>query len=235
MVVGVADNVTQLLKKHESIDRCTEEVPMPRMTNDELKELIEKRITKLGISIVPDAKWTIINLSKGLPSYVHGLGKFSCFRALARNSLNVTAEDVEIAIDNFIESFQQSFKNAYEVAVRSNQPGNLFRQVLTSCALARADDSGYFTPVAVRDPLSAILKRNIGIANFQNHLKEFSTQKRGNIFQRIGEERAYRFRFREPGMQPFVIMRGIRDGIVDERARLALSFAEQPDLFPISH
>jgi len=234
IVVGVADNVTQLLQKHESIDRCTEEVPMPRMTTDELKELVEKRIKKLGMSIVSDAKWTIINLSKGLPSYAHGLGKFGCFRALERSSLNVTADDVSIAIDNFIESSQQSLKSAYELAVRSNQPGNLFREVLTSCALARADDSGYFTPAAVRDPLSAILKRNIGIANFQNHLKEFTTQKRGNIFQRIGEERSYRFRFREPGMQPFVIMRGIRDDIVDEAARQALSFPEQPDLFATS-
>jgi len=234
IVVGVADNVTQLLQKHESIDRCTEEVPMPRMTTDELKELVEKRIKKLGMSIVSDAKWTIINLSKGLPSYAHGLGKFGCFRALERSSLNVTADDVSIAIDNFIESSQQSLKSAYELAVRSNQPGNLFREVLTSCALARADDSGYFTPAAVRDPLSAILKRNIGIANFQNHLKEFTTQKRRNIFQRIGEERSYRFRFREPGMQPFVIMRGIRDDIVDEAARQALSFPEQPDLFATS-
>jgi Cdc6-like AAA superfamily ATPase len=235
IVVGVADNVTQLLHKHESIDRCTEEVPMPRMTTDELKELIEKRIKKLGMSIISDAKWTIINLSKGLPSYAHGLGKFGCFRALERSSLSVTADDVSIAIDNFIESSQQSLKSAYELAVRSNQPGNLFREVLTSCALAKADDSGYFTPVAVRGPLSAILKRNIGIANFQNHLKEFTTQKRGNIFQRIGEERSYRFRFREPGMQPFVIMRGIRDDIVDEAARQALSFPEQPDLFATSH
>src|SRR5215472_448860 len=201
---------------------------MPRMTNDELKELIEKRIGKLGMSIAPDAKWKIINLSKGLPSYVHGLGKFSCFKALERSSTSIVEDDVDSAIDNFIESSQQSFKNAYEVAVRSNQPGNLFKQVITSCALAKADDSGYFTPVAVKDPLSAILRRGIGIANFQNHLKEFSTKKRGEILQRTGEERSYRFRFREPGMQPFVIMKGIREGIVDDKARLALSFPEQP-------
>ena len=56
--------------------------------------------------------------------------------------------------------------------------------------------------------------------------------KRGQILERVGEERAYRFRFRHPAMQPYVIMRGIRENIVDEKAKQALSSPEQGDLFP---
>jgi len=33
-------------------------------------------------------------------------------------------------------------------------------------------------------------------------------------------------------MQPYVIMRGVRDGIVNEAAKQALSSPEQPELFP---
>mgnify|MGYP006990016457 CR=1 FL=1 len=120
------------------------------------------------------------------------------------------------------------------MATRSNQPGNLFKHVLTACALARSDESGYFAPVWVREPLSAIVEKPMHIANFQGHLKEFTSIKRGAILERIGEERAYRFRFSHPAMQPYVIMRGIREGIVDEAARRALSSPEQADLFPIS-
>ena len=32
-------------------------------------------------------------------------------------------------------------------------------------------------------------------------------------------------------MQPYVIMRGIAQGILDEKAKQALSYPEQPDLF----
>jgi hypothetical protein len=76
----------------------------------------------------------------------------------------------------------------------------------------------------------AILKRPIEIANFQDTLRDFA-ERRGKILERIGEARNYRFRFASPAMQPYVLMRGIRDGIVDEAARQALSSPEQPDLF----
>ena len=56
--------------------------------------------------------------------------------------------------------------------------------------------------------------------------------KRGKILDRTGEARGYRFRFGNPTMQPYVIMRGIRDRIVNEAAKQALSSPEQPDLFP---
>ncbi|WP_314712969.1 hypothetical protein [Sphingobium yanoikuyae] len=231
IIVGVASDVKQLISSHESIERCTEEILMPRMKSDELKDIIEKRVAQLGMTISGDAKWTIINLSKGLPQYVHSLGRQACFEAISKQRLAIKDEDAEVAVQNLLASSDQTFKDAYEVAVRSNQPGNLFRQVLTACALARSDESGYFAPAWIREPLSAIVDKQIDIANFQEHLKQFLTEKRGEILERIGEERAYRFRFRHPAMQPYVIMRGIRESIVDDKAKQALSSPEQGDLF----
>src|SRR5215469_4124269 len=74
VIVGVADNVSDLLKGHRSIERCTEEIPMPRMAVGERRELLDRRLARLGMQISGDARWKIINLSKGLPAYVHTLG-----------------------------------------------------------------------------------------------------------------------------------------------------------------
>jgi Cdc6-like AAA superfamily ATPase len=82
VIVGVADSVTELVEKHESIERCVEEIQMPRMPVDERREVLEKRLNRLGMNISGDGKWKIINLSKGLPAYVHSLGKYACFIAL---------------------------------------------------------------------------------------------------------------------------------------------------------
>jgi Cdc6-like AAA superfamily ATPase len=232
IVVGVADNVTQLIENHESIQRCTEQIPMPRMTKDELFEVLDKRLKQLGFTIVPDARWKIVNLAKGLPAYVHGLGKYACLNAVASGRrLHLEECNVDAAIDGLISSSDQSFKDVYEAATRSNQPDNLLKHVLTACALAKVDESGYFKPVAIKEPLSAILGRSVEIANFQNHLKAFIDPKRKQVLHRDGEPRAYRFRFRQPAMQPFVLMKGITDGIVDVDAKRALSSPEQPDLF----
>jgi len=232
IVVGVADSVNELIQEHASIQRCTEQVIMPRMPVVERREVLERRLAQLGMSISGDGKWKILNLSKGLPAYVHALGKNAVLSALSEKRLAIREEDVDVAINEVLQSSQQTFKDAYEQATRSNQPGSLFRHVLTACSLARVDDSGFFTPTAVKEPLAAILRRQIDIANYQNHLKDFADQRRGNILQRIGEERNYRFRFANPAMQPYVIMRGVRDDIVDEKAKRALSSPEQPDLFP---
>ncbi|WP_454625731.1 nSTAND1 domain-containing NTPase [Bradyrhizobium cenepequi] len=233
IVVGVADNVTQLIENHESIQRCTEQISMPRMTKEELWEVLDKRLKQLDFTISPDAKWKIINLSKGLPAYVHALGKFACLSATFIGSrLHLDESNVDKAIDSLIDSSDQTFKDIYQAATRSNQPDSMLQQVLTACALAKADESGYFKPVAVKEPLSAILGRSVDIANYQSHLKAFIDPKRKQVLQRVGEPRAYRFRFRQPAMQPFVIMKGITDNIIDVGAKRALSSPEQPDLFP---
>lgn len=229
-IVGVADNVTDLMERHESIQRCTEQILMPRMSVPERREVLEKRLTQLGMTIDGDGKWKIVNLSKGLPAYVHALGKYAAISALTSGRLNITESDVDSAINDVIKASQQTLRDNYETAIRSNNARALFRQVLTACALAKVDDAGFFVPAAVREPLTSILKRKVEIANFQDTLKAFS-ESRGCILDRAGTERTYRFRFSNPAMQPYVIMRGIDEKTIDEAARLALSSPEQPDLF----
>jgi hypothetical protein len=167
-VVGVADSVTDLIERRQSIERCTEQIQMPRMAVDERQEVLEKRLGQLGMAIWGDGRWKIINLSKGLPAYVHALGKFAVFSALGEGRINVTEADVDSAINQVLQSSQQTLKDAYEAATRSNQARAQFRHVLTACALARVDDAGYFMPASVREPLANILKRPVEIANFQN-------------------------------------------------------------------
>lgn len=229
IIVGIADNVGDLVRGHQSIERCTEEIPMPRMPVNERREVLDMRLSRLGMNISGDARWKILNLSKGLPAYLHTLGKFAVYSALQDRRVVITEQDVDNAIDDGLQSSQQSLRDTYEAAVHSNNTKAQFRHVLTACALAKVDDAGFFMPAAVRDPLSGILKRSVHIANFQDTLREFA-ETRGPILERIGEPRSYRFRFRKPSMQPYVIMRGIKDSVIDESARRALSSPEQPEL-----
>ncbi len=233
VIVGVADNVGNLIRGHQSIERCTEEIPMPRMAVNERREVLDRRLSRLGMNISGDARWKILNLSKGLPAYVHTLGKFAVFSALQERRVVITEQDVDNAINDGLQSSQQSLRDIYEAAVHSNNTKAQFRHVLTACALAKVDEAGFFMPAAVREPLSSILKRPMHIANFQDTLKDFA-ETRGPILERVGEPRSYRFRFQKPSMQPYVIMREIRDNVIDESAKRALSSPEQPEL-PLSN
>ena len=67
VVVGVADEVDELITEHESIDRCLVQVLVPRMPIDELGRIVEYGIDSAGMSIGRDAVAHISTLTLGLP------------------------------------------------------------------------------------------------------------------------------------------------------------------------
>ena len=231
VVVGISDTVENLISGHNSVSRCTEEILMPRMNNDEMKILLERRLSKVEMSIVGDAKWKIINLSKGLPAFAHALGKGAALSALRNRALTLAEPDVDNAIVEILSGSQNSLKGAYELATRSNQERSRHKQILTACAMAKTDESGFFTAKQVQEPLASILRKTVGIDAFNPNLKEFSSAKRGNVLFQKGTERVYRYRFENPAMQPYVIMKGIQEGYLTEEAKLALSAPEQGEFF----
>jgi hypothetical protein len=230
-IVGISDNVKDLVSGHESIIRCSEEILMPRMHPEEMRDIIEGRIRRLGMQISGDAKWKAINLTKGLPAFAHGLGKGAVLSAIKQHRLNVDETDVDAAIDEILNSSQNSLKQDYQLATHSNQEKARYKQILMGCALAQSDEVGYFTPKQVVEPLSMILRKDTIVESYNNNLKEFTEEKRGKILHRQGTARTFRYRFRNPAMQPYVIMKGIREGYLDEKAKSVLSQPEQPDLF----
>ena len=179
-----------------------------------------------------DALWKIVNLSRGLPSYVHTLGLYSVQNAISRKSLTVTEKDVDAAITRALERVEESFRDTYSKAVHSNRRDNLYREVLLACALTETDERGTFTPLAVCKPLGAILRRDkeIEIAVFQQHLAKFITPERANVLVQRGRQRAFRYRFDDPMMQPYVILKGIEQGLVSASATDILSYPAEPRL-----
>jgi hypothetical protein len=81
--------------------------------------------------------------------------------------------------------------------------------------LAETDEFGYFAATDVCAPMRAIMKKNYDIPSFARHLGSFCKKQRGSVLKRIGIKRRFRYRFTDPLMQPFVIMKGLADGKID--------------------
>ena len=130
---------------------------------------------------------------------------------------------------SFIEDTERIFRDRYRDATRSNQE-NFFRQSLLACALAKTDDEGFFTANDVVEPYSTIMKEKKRIAHFEKHLRRFSSDEGGNILIRRGGDRQQTFRFADPMMQPYVIIRGIQSKMIDEAEKAILLQREQGTL-----
>jgi Archaeal ATPase. len=213
VLVGVADSVNELIAEHLSVERALVQVQMPRMSRKELRLIVDMGLKKLGMTIKEEAMERILKLSQGLPHYTHSLGFYAAQSAISAGRDTVLIADVDKATAEAIHQAQQSIKESYHKAVTSPR-GNLYPQVLLACAMAANDERGYFAAGSIKEPLSKILKKNTEISAFNRHLKEFCDKSRGPIIQKVGSPRRYRYRFANPLMEPFVIMKGLTEGLI---------------------
>ncbi len=228
IIVGVAENISELIEDHASIGRAIVQIPLNRMSSSELKEIIQKRISRTVMEFTADAVWTIVSLSRGLPYFTQTLSKHAALHAITDRRTKITNDDVEASMAKFIEDAEKGFQESYRIATRSNQE-NFFEQSLLACALAKTDDEGFFTANDVVEPYSAILKEKKRIAHFDKHLRRFSSDEGGNILKKRGGDRQQTFRFSDPMMQPYVIIRGIQSKMIDDTAKGVLLQKEQKE------
>lgn len=233
VIVGVAENISELIEGHESITRCLVQVRMPRMSTDEMKQLVLTRYSRCGLKTDADAVWKIIFLSRGLPYYTHLLAMHAARHAIDNRRLTVVHEDVDKSLQFAISELDQSIKEKYVTATRSQRAQDtLYAPVLLACAFAATDELGRFQQTAVTEPLNKISQRPGGkpyqASTFALHMNAFTEEGRGWILQRWGTARNFRYRFTDPMMQPYVILKGLSEGrLTDEIAEI---FSTRPQM-----
>jgi len=212
ILVGVASDSIHLIAEHASITRCMRQIRMPLMNRQELMEIINKALPTLKMTIETTAANYIVSLSQGLPHYTHLLGKESALRAIRADRSRITAEDVMKSIHIALEQIDLTIRDAYHKAATGPRTSELFPQVLLACALANTDPSGYFRSSDVQGPLCVITGEEYEIRDFNSNLESLSTSpERGRIIERIGEPRKYKYRFPNPLLRPFIILRQLAD------------------------
>lgn len=213
VIVGVADTVDDLIEGHESIGRALVQIHMPRMTHPELREILTKAEEQLPVRFQTSAAHRIVRMSLGLPHYTHLIGLSAVRKACERRSAEITPDDVTAALSSATQKAEQSLIAEFSKATRSAHRDALYADVLLACAITAStetDELGYFQASSVVQPLQMILpERRVDISTFNRHLADFCDEKRGSVLQRTGQERAYRYRFRDPLVPPYAIMKGI--------------------------
>jgi len=215
LLVGVADSVEELIAEHLSIERALVQIRMPRMSQAELKEILDKAFVKLEMEIAEEAKEKIVKLSQGLPHFTHLLGLHAAEKAIDNNKDKVEADEVDEALQEAIKKAQATIIGAYKRATTSPKD-SLYPQVLLSAALAKKDELGSFAAADIRGPMSTIMGRAYSIPAFARHLNDFCDSKRGPVLEKLGHPRRYRYRFINPMVEPFTIMHGLANGLISE-------------------
>jgi hypothetical protein len=215
ILVGVADSVDELIAEHRSIDRALVQVQLPPMSKPELLEIVDKGFVRCEMTVEAKVRGRLADFAQGLPSYTHLLAVESALRALDSDRTHVQMDDLDYAIEEAVNSRLETNLSAYNSAVASTRGYN-FKPVLLACALAKKDTQGFFFAKDLIEPLQRITNKKYEMPAFARHLTAFRDPLRGPILERRGTPRTYRFRFTQPLMAPYVVLRGLADGLITE-------------------
>ena len=214
VLVGVADSISELVTEHASISRNIATIQVEPMTRGELGGIVSQGYEKAGLdfdSALPDE---IARLSQGYPHYTHLLALWAGRRTVMDHRSYVTTKDLADAIPEALQNATGNVRQEYETAIASTQPGNLFNEVLLACAMAPKDSLGRFATGDLRAPLRTITGKEYGIGAYQSHLAKFCQLERGPVLRKSGEKRSYRWRFIDPQVIAFIIIRGKQDQLI---------------------
>jgi Cdc6-like AAA superfamily ATPase len=216
ILVGVGDSIEQLFGEHRSIERAIVQVPMRRMAKGELLEIIDKGLTKCEEMTIEDAaRERIADYSQGLPFYTHLLARESAFHAVRSDHTEIDMSDLKGAIKEAVDTQLETNLTAYNKAVSSPR-GKNFKPVLLACALAEKNEQQWFYAKDVVNPVRLITSKQYDVPAFAKHLKAFCEEVRGCILERRGPPRRVQYRFVKPLMGPYVVLRGLADGLISE-------------------
>jgi hypothetical protein len=220
VLIGVAENVGDLITNHQSLRRVLSLVKLERMNIVDLNKILDSRLRLTPLKFADEARSEIVTLSCGLPYYVQILGKAATQNAIRRQRILIEIEDINVAIENFLLESGQSFADDYQRATDSRQVGNISHDVLLASALAHADTGGFFRPSEVVSTLNLIVPGNDYLnARVHQYLSQFILDRRAGILVRGGTKGDYRYRFSDAMMQPFIVMRSIKDPMIGRRLR----------------
>jgi Cdc6-like AAA superfamily ATPase len=217
IIVGVAASVSELIKEHASIPRALKQVPMLPMEKGEIEDLVTTRIRRLRMSMTSSALWRIGFFSAGLPFYAHSLGKHAAIAAVIASTRTVEEAHVLQAMKACMGDVDYSVRESYAKATqKSYRQGNIYPQVLAAASLTDRDAIGKFGAADCSAPLSAIMGSPYRTTAFSFHLKEMAEAARGQVLNRYEHKRTYRFSFRDPFMQPYIIMQSLAAGFLTD-------------------
>jgi hypothetical protein len=203
VLAGVASNLQQLIGYIPSIRRNIIGLPMPRLSDDEVRSLIRIGEQGAGVEFDDDAVRAIQSLSNGSPYLVRLVSHHASMLALDDERLRIELRDVWSALDKVVEESASRIDPRLLAAVEPYLEPQHW-SLIHAAARAASTPDGWFT---TEDALS--LCDN---CTPERMLKELNELTLAAVLERVAEGVNPRYRFREEPLPTYLWMRIARDG-----------------------
>lgn len=189
VVVGVAQDIRNLIDEHKSADRlfAGSIVKLDSMEDDELGEIIDIAEDSIDgyIEFSEEGKKQIVSLAQGHPYMVHLVGKYALRIAFREDRQTVNLEEVNDALEAIAErGADPLLEGRYKKAVQSSSQRET---VLRAMAAHQAKDGEIWTTDAYK------LALDNGVDNASQYVGQLVTEDYGAELAKV-RDRYYRFK-----------------------------------------
>lgn len=211
VIIGISDNVVNLIGNHQSLERCMKQIKMPRMNSKELGDIIDNGLKALTLKVSNEVRKKIIDFSMGFPHYTHLLCKYGCKAAIDEEKTSYTSGHFKVATKLAIENVQEQIKDGYRKATFSSAQESQWEQVLFASAISQSDEYNCFTIKEISKQFSELSGKALSKVNITHNLGKLCQPDRGEILEKISVDGSVKYRFTNPLSKAFVKLKMYED------------------------
>lgn len=184
-----------------SYRRRTTEIGIPRMPDDEIREIFSKGFDLLDVDVPEGVINHLVFFSDGFPYFAHLLGLYVARAARSKGSM-VTDEVLESALARAVQAVDESFSDRVRAAREAGggvQPRRRIMEILAASPqrVWKASEVIAEWERLYDEPRSDYAFLHVALAQLMK-------EKHGAILKRRGPRNKYIYQFADPQMRPFL-------------------------------
>lgn len=135
VLVGVAENVHELIGAHESVPRYLKEVSLKPLSPQDLIDIVTDAASAIGVKVPQDILYRIAIIGNGFPHFSHLIGKAILVEAVVAGKAEVDLVVYKAGIRSAVSDSYEELRTSYEAATQRGE--DYFKHLIW--ALAHSD------------------------------------------------------------------------------------------------
>lgn len=210
IVVGIAQNLDEIIGKHPSIQRHLVAVHLPLMEPAELRALIEVGEAASGMHFDDVTRESVVSFAKGLPYYAQLMCLYSGRHALERESSSVEMRDLREAMAQVLDEADPVTAAMYDMATQGER-NQFMTDVMFAAARCRFDRFGAFTAADAADVALDADERKLRELTLHKALSTLTLPQNGAVLEkRRTPSGTTKYSFQHQTMRQYILVRQAR-------------------------
>ncbi|MGH7023097.1 MAG: ATP-binding protein [Caulobacteraceae bacterium] len=197
VVAGIASDLTELMEAIPSIQRSIYALELPRMSGDEVRQLVSKGEKVGGVTFRAPATDLIVSLAAGFPYLASLLAHHSALAALDGGRTSVVRDDVATAAEGALEELKSRLSRRSQWHIEETVRGGGLA-ALGAIAAAAQSASGRFTPEDIASRAVSVEQRDLQLQMAEALARD------GALLKEANDEYGKGYNFIEPSVPPYL-------------------------------